>query len=587
MKKFQGRTLIRFLCSVMFLFFLSVLAAPVINAQVNQQEMENLGPVEFINYEGPYTRIETREQIRAIGYTLGVMVRNGINNAGGAGRYFVTHSVSAPDGFKLDADIFGLGVDVGVDHIRNLRLIIQGYLEAAYGYTERDAALLAEYVTVYNAVHRGDLKYFDSKYKSDVMKNLTQEKAGLSIRYDEWPGQTLMLIPLGMGSAGPLSNVNTTPLTDTSVTEQLRQSPDMSLDTRKDMVDLKERQADEAAQQAQIQLEAIQQEQQRLADQQQQAQQQQQQAQQQQQQAQQQQQQAQQQQQQAQQQQQQAQADQQRIAQERQQPGADQNALDQQQQQAQQQEQQAQQQQQQAAAQEQQAQQQQQQAAAQEQQAQQQQQQIADQQQQLQQQQQQADQVQQYSDQKADEAQQDRQGIANDQQAIINQEPIMPITTSGLLGVSILTPNASLGRIVKINPDNGQEVQRSILNTVNARSLCQVNGRLYAVAGEARGDGAIRLVELSTDTLEMLKQGDDDISPQSLAWTNGTDIFAVTSSGGNFYLARFNAELVRQARSSMTVHPFAAVTFSDNYLITQRADGSAVLLNLNDLTEKR
>ncbi|MCL2478880.1 MAG: hypothetical protein FWF22_05220 [Treponema sp.] len=261
--------------------------------------------------------------------------------------------------------------------------------------------------------------------------------------------------------------------------------------------------------------------------------------------------------------------------------------MDARQQQAEEQARQAQQQQQEAEAQQQQAQQQQQQAQQQQQDAEAQQQQLDQQQQHLAQQQQNADQVQQYSDQKADEAQQDRKGIAEDQQAVINQEDLKPLPTTGVLGATIQTPNASLGRIVKINPDNGQEVRRSVLNTVNARSLCQINGRLYAIAGEARGDGAIRLVELNPDTLEMLKQGDDDISPQSLLWTNGTDLFAITSSGGNFYLARFNSELVRQARSSMTVHPFAAITFADNNLITQRADGSAALLNTTDLSEKR
>ena len=108
-----------------------------------------------------------------------------------------------------------------------------------------------------------------------------------------------------------------------------------------------------------------------------------------------------------------------------------------------------------------------------------------------------------------------------------------------------------------------------------------------AIAGENRGNGAIRLVEINRSTLEMLKQGDDDISPQSLLWTNGQDIFAVTNTAGNLYLARFNTDLVLQSRSSITVHPFASVLFSDGFIVTQRADGSAVLLNESDLSEKR
>jgi len=382
-----------------------------------------------------------------------------------------------------------------------------------------------------------------------------------------------MIIPLGMTSAGPLSSIDTTPLTDTQVTETLRQQPDMGLDSRMDMVDLKERQAEEAAQQAQIQREAIRQEEERLARERQQLQEQQRQAQEQQRQA-------QEQQRQAQEQQRQAQQEQQRIERERQQADADQRALDQQQRQAEEQQRQAEERQRQAEEQERQAQEQQRQNEERQRQA-------EEEQRQAEARRQETDQVEQYSEQKSDEAQQDRRDIAEDQQAMIDQEDLRPLSTTGVLGASILSQNASLGRIVKIDPDSGQEVRRSVLNTINARSITLIDGRIIAIAGETRGDGAIRLIEINPDTLEMLAQGDDDISPQSLIWTNGNDLFAITSSGGNFYLARFNADLVRQARSSMTVHPFASATITDNFVITQREDGTAVLLNSGDLTEKR
>jgi len=505
------------------------LASPLF-AQVNQSELGNLGPVEFVNYEGPYTIIETRAQIRSIGYNLGLTVKAGSVRGGALNRYFVIHSVSEADGFKLDADIFGLGVDVGVDHIRNLRLIIQGYLEAAYDYTERDAALLAEYITIYNAVYRGDLDFFSSRYKNPVMDNLTQEKAGLSIRYDEWPGKALIVIPLGTGLGGPLSSIDTSTISDSRVTEQLRQEPDMALDQRKDMVDLKERESDEASQQAAITREAIQQEEERIAREREQARQQEQQARQ----------------------------EQQQVAQEREQPGADQEALDERQTAAEQQQQEARQRQEELDRQE---------EAVEEQRS-------------------EAERQDTFAEQKSSEAQEERQQIAEDQQSMINQEPL-PSQAEGILGVSILTPNTSLGRIVKLDSDTGRETQRSPLNTINVRTVILINNRIFAIAGENRGNGAIRLVEVNSSTLEMQKQGDDDIAPQSLLWNNGQDLYAVINTGGNLYLARFNTDLELQARSSMTVHPFASVLFSDSYIITQRADGSAVLLNMRDLSEKR
>jgi len=522
MKK-SPRRILYIACAFLFM------ASPLF-AQVNQSEMQNLGPVEFINYEGPYSRIETRAQIRNIGYSLGQVIKAGSTRTGASNRYFVIHSISDPDGSKLDADIFGLGSDVGVDHIRNLRWIIQGYLEAAYEYTERDAALLAEYVTIYNAVYRGDMGYFGSRYKNPVMGNLSADKAGLAIRYDEWPGQTLIVIPLGTGVSGSLSAIDTSAVSDSRVIEQLRQDPDMGIDQRKDMVDLKEREADEASQQAAITRDAISDEQQRI-DSQRQA---------------------------AQQQQQQAEAEQQRIAQDRQQPGADQQALDAQQQATDQQQQEAQQ------------------ALEQ----------LDQDQQAVDAQKAEADSQDALAEQKTSEAQDERQQIAIDQQAIINQQPA-PAPSTGVLGFSLLNPDNYLGRLVILDPGTGQEIKRSPLTTVNGRTVNVVSNRIFAIAGENRGDGAIRLVEISPDTLEMLKQGDDDIASDSLLWVNGQDLYAITGTTDSNNLARFNTDFALQSRSAITVHPHATILFSDGNLVTQRTDGSAVLLNPSDLSEKK
>jgi hypothetical protein len=61
----------------------------------------------------------------------------------------------------------------------------------------------------------------------------------------------------------------------------------------------------------------------------------------------------------------------------------------------------------------------------------------------------------------------------------------------------------------------------------------------------------------------------------------------VSSAGGNLYLSRFNTGLAEEARSSVTVHPYAALTFQEGILMTQRADGSPLALDQKSLAEKR
>ncbi|MDR2663631.1 MAG: hypothetical protein LBC31_11605 [Treponema sp.] len=598
------------IAALLFLAFV-----PGIFAQtVNREELEqNQAAVNFINYEGPHSRIDTVEQIRNIGYDQGRAVRNGAVQTGTATRYFVIHCVGDPDGDKFDADIFGLGVDVGVDHIRNLRLIIQGYLEGAYDYSASDAALLARYVTIYNAVFRGDWNFFDLRYKNVVIQNMVQGKEGLSIRWDEWPGQTLMVIPLGTGVPGSLSAIDTSGLTDPGVIAEMRGDEDKGIDDRQGMVDLKEREADEANQSATLQREAIAEEeknierdreasaltQQRIEQEQRQTQQQRQEAQRQREEAQRQQQEAQRQREEAQRQQQEAQQRQEQTRRDEEARRISQEEAQRQQQEAQRQQEEAAGAEQEAARQQQEADQKEQEAVRQQQDADRKEQELARQQQENQQQQegiaqreqavdeakQEADATQQRADQKTQEAQQEREQIAQDQQDLIDNSTgtiaaaTSPAARNALLGAGILQGNNSLGRLVRVDPSNGSTVQASRMNTLNTRTVTLSGTRIFAIAGINQGNGAIRLVEISSDTLEMIKQGDDDISQNSLLWTNGGSLYAITTVNGKNYLARFDNNLARQAQSAVEVHPYASCIFQGDSVLTQGANGNPLLLN--------
>jgi multidrug efflux pump subunit AcrA (membrane-fusion protein) len=514
---------LRFVYPVLFAGILAGNAG-LLHAQVDRVELEsNQAPITFINYEGPHARIETRGQIRNIGFGPGLAVNSGTARPGSLNRYFVIHSVSPAEGGKLDADIFGLGVDSGVDHIRNLRLIIQGYLEGAYNYSSQDAALLAGYITIYNAVYRGDWDYFSGRYKTPVIQNLSREKAGLSIRFDEWPGQTLMLIPLGPGG---LSSVDTSSLSDDRVVDELRKDDDRGVEQRRDMVELKEREADAAEQRAEVQREAIREEEQR-------------------------------------------------IARERAELNRERDAIDGERQQARE-----------DAARGEDTRQQEQELDRREAEADRQDEALDQREDDLAEQREEARQTEEFAGQKNAEAQAEREAIARDQQEIIAQEDSRVQDPQGLLGASIENLSTSLGRILRINPATGGELKRSPLDTVNVRTLSFVGGKILAIAGENRGNGAIRLIEINSSTLEMAKQGDDDIHPGSLLWISGPDLFAITvSPEGELYLARFNADLAKQAQSKITVHPNASASFQENMVLTQRADGSAVVLNSRDLSE--
>ncbi len=211
---------------------------------VDREELEkNKKEIEFVNYSGPHDRIDTRKEIVSIGESLGEMISSA-KSADVSGKYRILHLTDPSEPDKLGADLFILEKDAGVDHIRNLRLILAGYLKTAYSYSDEDSALLAEFVTYYNAVFRGDVGYLETRYNNMVMVNIDRENAGIDINYKNWPGKTRMIIPLKNGYTGGEAVPSSSELSEKEVIEDLRKNEDMGIPPRKDMVELRERELD-------------------------------------------------------------------------------------------------------------------------------------------------------------------------------------------------------------------------------------------------------------------------------------------------------------------------------------------------------
>ncbi len=192
--------------------------------------------IEFVNYEGPVSVSESVDMIRSIGEFLGRDELADRDSREYFGRYRVERAVDpdVTDGF--DADIFVVLPQARVDHIRNLRLMVSGYLETAYDYSADGAGLIAELATIYNAVYRGELSNFEERYKPVVYERLSTESVGLSTVYNDWPGNTQMVIPLRRGRA----LVDPFELADDVVIGDLREREDMGIAERRALVSLME-----------------------------------------------------------------------------------------------------------------------------------------------------------------------------------------------------------------------------------------------------------------------------------------------------------------------------------------------------------
>ncbi len=246
---------------MIFFVLISAIAVPAL--EIDREELTDIpeADIDFENYEGPVDRIDSRDAIRGIGRFLG----DGVTASGSAAygdRYSVRRIVGDPDDPRRGADIMELSPTAGVDHIVNLRRIIAGYLETGWDYGSDDADLIARFITIYNAVHRGSVAFFDERYRSAVVDVLRPDAVGLAISFREWPGRTQLVIPIRDDRApGDLDAVDPRQLIDSDVIAELRSRADMGIQDRKAIIQFIERVIEERTAAIEEEREAIEEEQ--------------------------------------------------------------------------------------------------------------------------------------------------------------------------------------------------------------------------------------------------------------------------------------------------------------------------------------
>ena len=560
----------KFLASLIFaagsVFFVSA-------QNVNERELRSAGDastIVFENYEGPHYVIETAAAINSIGAGLGNQLKNAGTQSSGTfganGKYTVIHAVDPSEQGKLDADIILINPNATVDHIRNLRRIIASYLSAAYGYSQQDASTVATFVTVYNAVYRNQLDTFKSKYKNIVISNLNQQKCGLSIKWNEWPGNSQIVIPLGEYEEGGLSSVDTSVISDKKVVESMKEDDDKGVDERKNMVDIKEREAENAEAKAQEAAKEAAQDKQALDEQKKN----------------------------------QAQAEKTAQAKQNEADKAKKDAENAQKEaaadpqnkakqdeakQAEQKAENAQKEADQAKS-----------NAEQEQQKTQQQQQKADESAKK------AEEQQQKADKKLDEAQNERMEIAKDQQEILDAE-LKQLEDGTVIGLKVVKEADYLSTLVKVNSKTGKVVKESPVKVIRGRTIIAVQDAVVGVAtgasfpktsgdstfymaicGENSGKGAIKLCLIDAFKMEIQKESEENVSEHSVLVNNGSNFYCVIQDKSGWVLGRYDKSLNLIQKSAVNISESTPITITGKGIVVTNSNNIPVLLSVSDLS---
>ena len=531
-----------------------IIASLTTALEVDRSELQSIGQnttIEFISYTGPHKVIDSAASITGIGSSMGNVIavdRDKMKSAGTTGKYSVIHAIDPSVKEKLDADIIILGPDAGVDHINNLRRIISGYLSAAYGYSQSDSDTLAVFITVYNAVYRGKLSDAGKKYKQIVLDNVNENDFGLSVNYKDWPGHSQIIIPVYDAANGGLSSIDTSVISDSKVVNSMKDDDDKNIESRKNMVDLKERESDAASEDAKAaQKEAVAEqktadEEKKNADN--------------------------------------AQkeadkaaksAEDSQKAAEIAKQNAEENPNDIQ---AQKEADEAQKEADEAAKRAEEAQKKADEA-----------QEKADEaQEKADLAKEEAQEKQALADKKQSEAQSERKDIAKDQQEIQKIEAEQANMPKDY-GIVLFDEKNMFSRLVRYNPQTGEVLKNSPVTSLRGRVIYKCGENYIAIAGENSAKGAIKLVLLSPETMEITAESERTIAADSILVQDTSDYYCVLDEEDGFYLAKFDQDLGFKVKSQIKVKAATPITIGESTISVTDENGSLKVLDKADLSD--
>ena len=511
---------IQILCCI-----LALCLFPLTALEVDRDELKTVGSdtVVFINYTGPQNVIQTKSQIAEIGSGMGRSVA--VNpaesgNFGNSAKYQVIHAVDPSQKDKLDADILIIGSNATVDHIKNLRTIISAYLVSAYDYSQSDADTLAVFITVYNAVYRGNLNAYNQKYKSVVMKNLTADKAGLSVNYEQWPGKSQIVIPLAKIGGG-LSTIDTSVISDDKVVESMQEDDDKGVEARKELVDIKEREADKATEKAQIAQKQATEEKKKLEE-------------------------------------------QKKTLEEKknvlsealkqvEKNPEDTNKLkeiEKVKEEVKEQE-----------------------KVVKELEA------VTKEAEEV------ASLEQVLADKKRIEAQEDRKTIAKDLKEVIEEQAKNAAVVNTAYGLKLSEDKDMLSTLVKMDADTGRIIKESPVTVIRNRIAYQEGENFVAIAGKTGGNATVKLVTLDGTNMEIIGESAQTIAEDSAIVTHDGFYYAVVVDGNNYILGKFKPDLTLACSSKLNVNSSTPIMVTDKGVVVTSSKGNLVLLKADDLSQ--
>ena len=166
------------------------------------------------------------------------------------------------------------------------------------------------------------------------------------------------------------------------------------------------------------------------------------------------------------------------------------------------------------------------------------------------------------ADQKREEARGDRTEIARDQQRLLALEQQQPDDSNVTYGLKLVDEQKLLSAMVKVDMTTGEVLQTSPVAVIRGRALLPAGDGYAAIAGENTGNGAVRLVILDKQNMEIMIESNETIAENSVLLDIGGSLYAVAQQNG-WRLAKYDAELNLLLTSAIEVNPSTPVSVTE------------------------
>ena len=111
---------------------------------------------------------------------------------------------------------------------------------------------------------------------------------------------------------------------------------------------------------------------------------------------------------------------------------------------------------------------------------------------------------------------------------MIKQE-IANAAAPSAFAIQLIDEQTLLSGLVKVNTKTGEVIKSSPVKFIRNRTMFQAGDNFIAIAGENSGNGAVKLVQLSPDTMEIIKESNETVSENSVLVQDNGEYYCIIS----------------------------------------------------------